>query len=38
MKNTELNDDFNEFERQLIEECRQDGMSDEEIFQWLQEI
>ena len=27
-----------EFERRLIIQCREDGMSDEEIAEWLKEL
>ena len=33
-----LDDCACEFERRLITQCREDGMSDEEIAEWLKEI
>lgn len=33
-----LHDGLSQFERQLIQECREDGMSDSEIQEWLREI
>lgn len=33
-----LHDGMSEFERQLILGCREDGMSDDEIREWMQEI
>lgn len=33
-----LHDGLSQFERQLILECREDGMSDSEIQKWMQEI
>ncbi len=33
-----LHDDMSEFERSLILECREDGMSDDEIQEWLKEL
>ena len=33
-----LHDGLSQFERQLIQECREDGMSDSEIREWMQEI
>lgn len=33
-----LRDDLSKFERNLIIECREIGMSDEDIQKWLQEI
>lgn len=33
-----LRDDLSKFERDLIIECREIGMSDEDIRKWLQEI
>lgn len=33
-----LHDGLSEFERQLILGCREDGMSDSEIREWLKEI
>lgn len=33
-----LHDGLSQFERQLIQECREDGMSDSEIRKWMQEI
>lgn len=35
---TLLHDGLSQFERQLIQECRDDGMSDSEIREWMQEI
>ena len=31
-------EDLVEFDRQIVEECREDGLSEEEIAQWLMEI
>lgn len=36
--NDKLLEGRNEFERQLIKDLRKDGMTDEEIAIWLQEI
>lgn len=33
-----INDGTSEFERQIITECREDGMSDKDIAKWLKEI
>lgn len=33
-----LHDGLSQFERRLIQECREDGMSDSEIREWMQEI
>lgn len=33
-----LYDGISQFEKQLIQGCREDGMSDSEIREWLQEI
>ena len=33
-----LQEGLNEFEKQFILECREDGMTDEDIQRWLQEI
>lgn len=33
-----LHDGLSQFERQLIQEYREDGMSDDEIQKWMQEI
>ena len=38
IKDSLLESATNEFEKQLILELREDGMSDDEIEQWLQEI
>lgn len=33
-----INSNTTDFERKLIKECREDGMTDEEISAWLKEI